>query len=213
MRDDPYYSAEVLVEVEPYLHLEPYLRCWLDPEKLFIGKYVLDVGSGECTYTRLIAEKFRPKAIVASDLRPKRMLPTIRVNRNPLLKFVAADCLALPFRDGAFDVVWCNGVLCELPNHEQAVLEIRRVLKNGGVYAGWEPNPFNPVNLYRYFFKPHPAHHRLFWWWRVRRIFETSGFHVMIRFFYAKLPSVRNRFLATCIGIIAQKTCYELHSA
>ena len=39
-----YYSQHWPEGAKPYLHLERYLRCWLDPDKIFRGKLVLDVG-------------------------------------------------------------------------------------------------------------------------------------------------------------------------
>ena len=70
-----YYSQGWPKEAQPYLHLERYLRCWMDPSEIFAGKRVLDVGAGEMTYTRLIADRFEPKQIVACELFRERMLP------------------------------------------------------------------------------------------------------------------------------------------
>ena len=70
-----YYSQHWPDGAKPYLHLERYLRCWLDPDKIFRGKLVLDVGAGELTYTRLIADLFEPKKIVACELFRERMRP------------------------------------------------------------------------------------------------------------------------------------------
>jgi len=200
-----YYTQRLPEEAKPYLHLEPYLRCWLNPEAVFRGKRVLDIGAGECTYTRLIAEKFGPREIVACDLFAERMLPAFRANRSPNLKFVAGDAFKLPFQSESFDVVFASGVLSQLPNLADAICEIRRVLKNAGLYVGWEPNPFNPVIIYRYFFKPHSPNQYLFWPWRFRPAFEGAGFQITLRYFYAKLPRMRNRFLGTCMGIVAEK--------
>jgi len=205
MPNDPFYSKEWPTEAEPYRHLEPYLQCWLQPERMFAGKRILDIGAGECVYTRLIAEKYHPKEIVALEQFRERMIPTLRVNQNQALKFIAGDCLDLPFLDGSFDFVWGNSILCDLYPFDQVVLEIRRVLKKDGRYVGWEPNPFNPVILYRYLFKPRSHKQHLFWPHRMRHIFEKHGFQVTIRYFYAKFPVLRDRFLGTCTGIIAER--------
>lgn len=198
-----YYSRKWPEEAKPYLHLEPYLRCWLDPEAVFQGKRVLDIGAGECTYTRLIAERFGPKEIVACELFRERMLPAARANRSSNLKFIAGDAFLLPFHDGCFDVVWGSGVLSQIPNLQDALFEIRRVLEGGGLYAGWEPNPFNAAIAYRYLFKPHSSNQYLFWPWWIRSQLKKTGFDVKIRYFYAKLPRMRNRFMGTCMGIVA----------
>lgn len=191
---------------KPYLHLESYLRCWLDPETVFSGKQVLDVGAGECMYTRLIADQFRPKTIVACELFRERMLPALRANSSPALKAVAGDCFRLPFQTQSFDVVVASLVMSEIPCLLDAILEIRRVLRPRGLFVGWDPNPYNLVILYRYLAKPCSANQSLFWPHKVRPIFESCGFTTAIRFFYGKLPWTKNRFLGTCIGIVATLT-------
>ncbi len=199
-----YYSQRWPQKAKPYLHLERYFRCWLDPEAVFWGKRVLDIGAGECTHTRVIGEKFGPREIVACELFLERMRPAARVNQCPKLAFVSGDAFSLPFQSKSFDVVFASGVLSQLGNSVSALHEIKRVLVDGGLYVGWEPNPFNVVICYRYFFRPHSANHLLFWPWRIRPLFENVGFDLELSFFYAKLPYVRNRFLGTCIGIISK---------
>src|SRR5262249_23763553 len=98
------YYCNWPTEPKPYLHLEQYLRCWLDPAEFFEGKGVLDIGEGELTYTRLIADCFEPKEIVACELFRERMLPAYRDNKNPRLKGVTGSCFRLPFKDKTFDV-------------------------------------------------------------------------------------------------------------
>jgi SAM-dependent methyltransferase len=56
----------------------------------------------------------------------------------------------LPFATGAFDVVWCLGVLCTVPDQPQLVGELRRVLAPGGrlgllVFVAARPLPEQPV--------------------------------------------------------------------
>ena len=199
-----YYSQQWPTDAKPYLHLEPYLSCWFDPDAVFRGKTVLDIGAGECTYTRLIADRFEPKEIVACDLFRERLLPASRVNRNLKLKFVTGDCFKLPFRSGQFDLVWGSGVLSQLPNLNQAVQEIGRVLKSGGLYIGSEPNFLNAVIAYRYFFQSHSANQYLFWPWRIHPVFTEAKFEVTIHYFYSKFPSIRSRLLGTCMGIMAK---------
>jgi SAM-dependent methyltransferase len=192
-------------QAKPYLHLEPYVRCWFDPDSMFGGKRVLELGAGECTYTRLIADRFRPRMIVGHELFVERMLPAVRANRNPVMSPVAGDCFSLPFRAGSFDVVFASLVLCELPDLSGVLSEAARVMPPGGVFVSWDPNPYNPVMLCRYAFRGRSSNQYLFWPHRVRPEFEAAGFDVEMRYFYAKLPWARNRFLGTCVGMLGRK--------
>jgi SAM-dependent methyltransferase len=200
-----YYAQEWPKEAKPYLHLEPYLQCWLTPGPLFEGKRVLDIGAGESTYTRLIAEKWRPKQIVACELFERRMFPAAQVNRAANLKFIAGDAFFLPFQEDSFDVVWGSGILSQLPDLDCVLRAICGVLKQNGIYVGWEPNPFNLVIAWRYFSKPHSPNQYLFWPWRIRPAFERAGFELTTRYFYARLPRSRNRLVGSCMGLIAAR--------
>jgi ubiquinone/menaquinone biosynthesis C-methylase UbiE len=62
-------------------------------------------------------------------------------------RFVQADARAMPFRDGEFDGLWSIWVLEHVPNPEQALREIRRVLKPGGVaflFPAWACSELAP---------------------------------------------------------------------
>jgi demethylmenaquinone methyltransferase / 2-methoxy-6-polyprenyl-1,4-benzoquinol methylase len=68
---------------------------------------------------------------------------------------LAADALALPFRNGAFDAVACAFVLRNLSDLRAGLREIRRVLRPGGTVAALEfAFPRAPVlgTLYRFYF-------------------------------------------------------------
>ncbi len=199
-----YYSRDWPSEAKPYLHLEPYLRCWMkpDPGTIFGGKRVLDIGAGECTYTRLIAERFAPARIVACELFRERMMPAQRANTAANLGFVAGSCFELPFRSGSFDVVFGTFVLHQIPDLAALVREIRRVLAPGGRYVGIEPNPWNAVHLYRFWRGAHSRNQYLFGP-RHLRFFRDAGFaRASARFFYVRLPRwAHNCLTGTCVGI------------
>jgi ubiquinone/menaquinone biosynthesis C-methylase UbiE len=203
-----YYSAWP-TQAKPYLHLERYLRCWMDPAEVFTGKRVLDIGAGEMTYTRLIADRFEPQNIVACELFRERMLPAYRDNQNPKLKSVAGSCFQLPFKNKSFDVAFGSGVLSQLSDLKEALIEISRVLRPGGLFVGWDPNPFNLVILYRYIVTPRSPNQFIFWPHKVRPLFRSAGYTATTRFFYARLPWARSRFLGTCVGMVARKVSHD----
>ena len=198
-----YYGRNWPVVVLPYSHLEPYLQCWMDPA-VFNGKTILTIGAGECTYSRLISERFAPRKVIASELFRQRMLPAARDNSSPALSFVVADCYRLPFRSESCDVVWGSLVLHQLPDLRSVVSEIHRVLKPQGLYLGFEPNFFHPVILYRYLFGSHSPNQYLLRPGHLK-VFRQHGFDLRTTFFYAKFPALRSRILTTCLGIQARK--------
>jgi ubiquinone/menaquinone biosynthesis C-methylase UbiE len=59
--------------------------------------------------------------------------------------FVQASATEMPFRNGEFDAVWSIWVLEHVPKPEQALVEMRRVVKDGGLLylqPAWNCNPW-----------------------------------------------------------------------
>ncbi|HTX38068.1 MAG TPA: methyltransferase domain-containing protein [Bryobacteraceae bacterium] len=112
-------------------------------EKNHLSKaHVLDVGSGEGRLQDVV-----------DDYTGLDISATARAKYHK--RFVQADARAMPFRDGEFDAVWTIWVLEHVPNPEQALREIRRVLKPGGLlflYPAWLCSDLNaqgyPVRPY-----------------------------------------------------------------
>ena len=198
-----YYSRKWPIAAVPYLHLEGYVRGWMDPI-VFKDKTILEIGAGEGGYSRLIAGLFDPKRVIACELFEERLLPGARENCDSRVSFVAGDCFRLPVRNESCDVVWGSGVLSQLPNLADAVAEIHRVLTPQGLYLGFEPNFFNIGIVYRFFVRAHSRNQYLLTL-KDLDVFRTMGFDFQTTFFYAKIPWLRNRFFTTCVGIRARK--------
>lgn len=60
--------------------------------------------------------------------------------RGAHVELARADARRLPFRDGAFDAVYCYHVLEHVPEPERAIAEARRVLSPGGLGYWGTPN-------------------------------------------------------------------------
>jgi SAM-dependent methyltransferase len=86
---------------------------------------VLDVGCGNGAYLRAMRD--RPVRVVGCDL----SLGMLQSVSHPAL--LNADVVALPVRDGAFDVVLAPHMLYHVPDRESAARELRRALVPGGV--------------------------------------------------------------------------------
>ena len=68
-----------------------------------------------------------------------------RANRFFHKPFIEASATALPFRSDSFDAVWSIWVLEHIPNPEQALNEMRRVVKDGGhilLRPAWNCDPW-----------------------------------------------------------------------
>jgi SAM-dependent methyltransferase len=96
------------------------------------GQRVLDVGTGDGTYA--IEAAARGARAAGIDIDPA-MLETARARaaaRAVAIDFRVAHATALPFADGAFDLVMAVTVLCLLAEPEAVLTEIARVLAPGG---------------------------------------------------------------------------------
>lgn len=120
---------------------------------LTAGLNVLDVGCGPGTITADLAALVAPGRVTAVEiaadaLEKARAEAAARGLRN--IDFAVADVHALDFPDNAFDVVHAHQVLQHLGDPVQALREMRRVCRPGGVVAvrdgdyaafAWYPEP------------------------------------------------------------------------
>lgn len=200
-----YYGRRPPEAALPFGHLEPYMTSWLpEPKTFFRDKVVLDIGAGEATYSRLIAERYEPRLLVACDIFPERMRHAATVNESENLRFLVGDCFSLPIKSESVDVVFGSLVLCQLPDLDVVAAEMARVLKPGGIYVGIEPNVLNLAVLTRLLFASHSRNQYTFGV-RHLKVFQRHQFDVDFRYFYWKFPTVRSRFIGTCIGLVMVK--------
>ena len=94
-------------------------------------KTVLELATG----TGLIAKHIVNAAahIEATDASPEMIAEAKRNNRSAKLHFSVQDMFCLPYADGSFDAVIVSNALHIVPQPENALREIRRVLKDDGV--------------------------------------------------------------------------------
>jgi SAM-dependent methyltransferase len=121
-----------------------------DWAKLFDNKSVLEVGAGECTYLTRILEVSSPKRYAATDLFAERMDFARNNITSSIVEFKEANILELPFNSGEFDVALAFGILHHIPNLDDAVAEIARVLNPGGFFIFRDPWAGNPAVWLKY---------------------------------------------------------------
>ena len=100
------------------------------------GMTLLDCGCGPGTITLGLAETAAPGQVVGVDLEPSMIeLANAFAEERQVanVRFQVADICELPFPDGSFDAVFTSSVLEHLGNPVQALQEIGRVFKVGGL--------------------------------------------------------------------------------
>jgi SAM-dependent methyltransferase len=124
------------------------------------GNRILDVGCGEglaeVVIGRLHISQLR---LVGIDLAPSKVAAARQetIAHNQRVGFAAADACRLPFKDGAFDSIYCVAVLQHIDEVETAVSEFARVTVPRGRVLAVEPD-----NTARYGFSSTPMGRRAF---------------------------------------------------
>ena len=133
-------------------------RWWTDDFTEFLaetlrprpGNRILDVGCGqglaEVSLGRLHISQVR---LVGIDLAVAKVVAALQETRshNQRVGFAAADACQLPFRDGAFDSLFCVAVLQHIVDAGAAVAEFARATASNGRIVAVEPD-----NSARYLF-------------------------------------------------------------
>lgn len=99
------------------------------------GTRVLDVGCGIGGPARTLTAEFGCAVtgvdLTADFIHAARML-SLRVGMGETINFIEGSALALPLADAAFDLVWSQNMLMNIPDKAQFAREVARVLKPGG---------------------------------------------------------------------------------
>jgi ubiquinone/menaquinone biosynthesis C-methylase UbiE len=127
------YSARFFVQAPHVLITRRRLKAILDPAP---GERILEIGPGTGYYTLDMAEWVGPKGQVdIFDIQQEMLDHTMRRAAargvgNVIPK--RGDARRLPYEDNSVDAVVLITVLGEIPDQDQALEEIRRVLKRRG---------------------------------------------------------------------------------
>jgi ubiquinone/menaquinone biosynthesis C-methylase UbiE len=110
----------------------------LDGLRLQPGAQVLDIGCGAGADAFDLADRVGPSGHVTGvDISASLITEAIRraVGRNLPITFEVGDAQALRFSDHTFDAVRTERMLMHVPDPEQALSEMARVLRPGGRMA------------------------------------------------------------------------------
>jgi ubiquinone/menaquinone biosynthesis C-methylase UbiE len=123
---------EQALRIESTALLEARLPAELVQESV-VGARVVDIGCGSGRYSLALALA-GAEDVCAVDYAKKAYAAADRIaqDRGLPVRFEEADVLALPFDDGEFDFVFCNGVLHHTASIERGLSELVRVLRPGG---------------------------------------------------------------------------------
>lgn len=120
---------------------------------------VLEAGCGAGRFTRIMAEA--GARLVSFDF--SAAVDVSRENNGHFLNVVFAQCdiFDMPFRDGAFDFVFCHGVLQHTPDPEGAFHRLVRMLAPGGRIS---------VDVYRKDGLIRPWKSKYLWRWKTKEM-------------------------------------------
>lgn len=92
---------------------------------------VLEIATGPGLLAKHIASA--AKSVLATDYSEGMIAEAKKGDCPPNLRFEVADATALPYADNSFDAVLISNALHIIPVPEQALQEIDRVLRPGGI--------------------------------------------------------------------------------
>jgi len=125
------------------------------------GKAVLEVGCGTGRFLLALGQEAVQAVGVDRDF---AMLDFARRQAPPgtgrHFDWIEGEALAIPFRDGAFDLVFENTLLCLCKDPALVIREMVRVCRPGGKVLLGELNPFSPWQ----------------WWRRLKAAFGSGSF-------------------------------------
>ena len=123
---------------------------WVAPPS---GARWLEVGCGTGVFTEPVVDTCAPAMVSAVDPSSAQIDHARRQPVAQRVDFRVGDAQALPFADGAFDVVVAALVINFIPDRPRALGEMRRVARAGGIVAGYvwdfaaERSPSGPLRV------------------------------------------------------------------
>ena len=113
------------------------------------GKKVLDVGCGAGEAAVYFAKQGAISTATDISSGMLRVVEQTAKYHNVDVETVQSSAERLPFEDNTFDVVYAGNLLHHV-DLETTIIDMKRILKPGGVLVSWDPLAHNPlINVYR----------------------------------------------------------------
>ena len=113
----------------------------------FVPETVLDYGCGTGTATPLFLELLGAKSVIGVDVSAR----CLEVPREAHQDLPVEYALTEEYQpNGTIDLAFCSGVFHHVPPNDRgmAVEYLANSLRQGGIFALWENNPWNPGARY-----------------------------------------------------------------
>jgi len=140
------------------------------------GGVILDVGCGSGYGTELIRSRYNPKELVAFDLMPEQI--EIARKKYGSARYYIGDVTKISSPSEKYDAVFVFGILHHVPGWKEALREIHRVLKSGGVLLTEEVSGDLGDFWGKYLHFRHPEESRFSWQQFVEGL-EAADFDIL----------------------------------
>ena len=140
--------------------LNPLRKFILSPSKLVKrlslnqSANVLELGCGPGYYSAKVAQKIPGGKLTLVDIQ-QEMLDMAKKRMDSFgisnIHYVLADAAELPFENDSFDVIFLIAMLSEVPDKENCIRELHRVLRAGGLLSiseqSYDPHFIQDLNV------------------------------------------------------------------
>ncbi len=134
------HDYKKLLDAHDSAYLQPYVNTvnkYARP-----GSRILDMGCGNGLSSYMLSESGH--RVMGTDISAFFLSDSAHL-QNDRLRYQACDALDLPFADSSFDVVCSTELIEHVTDAPRALLEMMRVLKDGGILVITGPNLCSPI--------------------------------------------------------------------
>jgi len=114
------------------------------------SKRWLEIGCGTGLFTELLVDIAKPAEAIAIDPSAAQIRETATKAVAKRVDFRVADAQALPFENQEFDLAVSALVINFIPDPARAMLEMKRVVRPGGLIAGYVWDFLGELNVARH---------------------------------------------------------------